>query len=277
MQTNNKLNNPTHGINSAIALNSTETKQILTPFAFEIDKTLFGLPLSVPWKRGAALIIDFLIITLLATTPGELLALLVAITFFLLGSKRRAAKLGKKRGIRMLLMRLLGLFIMFVVIVSTVPDLVDDWSAEEAETTQLSQEENDPTILSAQQNDKNEESKTPTEPNHSILEQGIKWGVGVIKDLGLSFGWAAFYFTVLTAIWNGQTPGKKLLRIRVIQLDGTPLSVWDSFGRYGGYGAGLATGFMGFLQIYWDPNRQAIHDKISSTVVIDLKKLAKNA
>ena len=48
--------------------------------------------------------------------------------------------------------------------------------------------------------------------------------------------------------------------------------MWDSFGRYGGYGAGLATGLLGFLQIYWDPNRQAIHDKISSTIVIDVTK-----
>ena len=38
-------------------------------------------------------------------------------------------------------------------------------------------------------------------------------------------------------------------------------------GRAGGYAAGLATGTLGFLQIYWDPNQQAIHDKIAGTVV----------
>jgi len=26
---------------------------------------------------------------------------------------------------------------------------------------------------------------------------------------------------------------------------------------------------LGFLQVFWDSNRQAIHDKISATVVID--------
>ena len=36
--------------------------------------------------------------------------------------------------------------------------------------------------------------------------------------------------------------------------------------------AGLATGLLGFIQIYWDANRQAIHDKISATVVIDIRK-----
>ena len=94
--------------------------------------------------------------------------------------------------------------------------------------------------------------------------------------MGLGFGWAAFYFTVFTAWFDGQTLGKKLLRIRVIQLDGTKLSLWDSFGRYGGYGAGFATGLLGFLKIFWDANRQAIQDKISATVVIDLNRAKQN-
>ena len=60
--------------------------------------------------------------------------------------------------------------------------------------------------------------------------------------------------------------------IKIIKLDGKALNLWESFGRYGGYGAGLATGLLGFLQIYWDPNRQAIQDKISETLVIDMRK-----
>lgn len=94
----------------------------------------------------------------------------------------------------------------------------------------------------------------------------------LIEELGLGLGWAAFYFSVFTAWWKGQTPGKKLLGMQVIKLDNTPLNLWESFGRYGGYAAGLATGLMGFLQVFWDPNRQAIHDKISETLVIDLRK-----
>ena len=100
---------------------------------------------------------------------------------------------------------------------------------------------------------------------------------GIINDLGLGFGWATFYFTVFIALGNGQTLGKKLFGIKVLQLDGTPLSLWDSFGRYGGYGAGIATGLLGFMQIYWNANRQAIHDQISATVVIDLRKKRLNS
>jgi hypothetical protein len=90
----------------------------------------------------------------------------------------------------------------------------------------------------------------------------------VADDLGLGFGWAALYFTVFTTWWNGRTPGKRLMRLRVVRLSGEPLNWWDSFERYGGYAAGFATGLLGFAQVYWDPNRQAIHDRIGRTVVI---------
>ena len=96
----------------------------------------------------------------------------------------------------------------------------------------------------------------------------LAWVKSILDDLGLSFGWAAIYFSTLTAWWNGQTLGKRLLGLKVVGLDGKPLDLWGSFGRYGGYGAGLATGLLGFLQIFWDQNRQAIQDKISETVVI---------
>ncbi|MBQ4834511.1 RDD family protein [Pseudoalteromonas sp. MMG010] len=105
--------------------------------------------------------------------------------------------------------------------------------------------------------------ETTQKPN-SILA----WGKGIIEDLGLGFGWAAIYFTLFSLLWNGQTPGKKLCNIRVVLLKGGKLNLFDSFVRYGGYGAGFATGLLGFFQIYWDPNRQAIQDKISATVVI---------
>jgi uncharacterized RDD family membrane protein YckC len=99
----------------------------------------------------------------------------------------------------------------------------------------------------------------------------VKWVKGIMSDLGLGLGWAALYFSVFTAWWRGQTIGKKIVGIEVVKLDGNYPSLWESFGRYGGYGAGFATGLLGFLQIYWDPNRQAIQDKISETLVLRLK------
>ena len=91
---------------------------------------------------------------------------------------------------------------------------------------------------------------------------------GLADDLGLGFGWGGLYFTAFTALWRGQTPGKRLLRIRVIRLDRKPIGWWLAFERFGGYTAGLFTGLLGFAQVFWDRNRQAIHDKIVETVVI---------
>lgn len=110
----------------------------------------------------------------------------------------------------------------------------------------------------------------PTRASSAIDEEYsvIKWIKGIFSDLGLGFGWAALYYSVFTAWWRGHTPGKRLLKIKVLKLDGSSLSLWESFGRYGGYGAGLATGLLGFLQIYWDANRQAIQDKIAETLVL---------
>lgn len=96
----------------------------------------------------------------------------------------------------------------------------------------------------------------------------IGWVEGVISDLGLGFGWAALYYSVLSAWWGGHTIGKKILRVKVVKLDGTLPNLWESFGRYGGYTAGFATGLLGFLQIFWDPNRQTIQDKIAETLVL---------
>lgn len=374
------------------ALSEEETKQYLTPFAFKLDKSLFGLPLASPSKRGIALLIDLGIIALLSEVTGVFLALAIAITLYYLGNKKRAKERGKTKGRkRRAIMRFIAAMVVFVVLLDTLPPLLkyvgieetkprinkDENSLSLAESIALTgtaisaiktlaesncQEfacwkiqldsvavkvatisyEGDIKIASNQLNeifsdliedvdlpageikqlkasmrtsyDKElsrlvdeqksspskaiveglEETNTQTKDKVFVFDDDaqltdvaeftkkeksnkpvysiIEWIKGIIEDLGLGFGWATFYFTVLIALGKGQTFGKKLLGIKVLQLDGTPLSLWDSFGRYGGYGAGVATGLLGFIQIYWDPNRQAIHDQISATVVIDVKK-----
>ena len=59
---------------------------------------------------------------------------------------------------------------------------------------------------------------------------------------------------------------------QVVRLNGQPITLWVAFERLGGYAAGVATGLLGFFQIFWDPNRQGIHDRIAGTAVIRTKK-----
>jgi hypothetical protein len=89
----------------------------------------------------------------------------------------------------------------------------------------------------------------------------------LLDELGFGFGWASLYFTVMLSWWKGQTVGKRVLGMRVLRLDGGQINWWVAFERAGGYAAGLATGFLGFLQVFWDANRQMIHDRIVGTVV----------
>jgi len=109
------------------------------------------------------------------------------------------------------------------------------------------------------------EASTPK--SFDLQEQIKQWA----DDVGLGLGWAIAYFSLLPAWWNGQTVGKKLLRLRVVELTGKPMTVMRCLKRYGGYAAGLATGGVGFLQILWDPNRQGLHDKAAHTAVVDLR------
>ncbi len=398
-----------------------ETQEVITPFAFKLDTNLFGDAIASPYKRAIAIAVDMLIIAMLSSAGGELLAIALAIFLFRstgkTSGKPQLKANGKVRGRkRRLFFRITGTFIFLVVLLQTlapmvnkmlledtsnqnnpVPGINDELTIEKelsveqslqiaaitikilselkekncqdlpcysvvfqeipkqaialditneqaqklfaqisqevpldaAEQEQLKQSlqaEYQTLITSKQEkrlnesrlndestNDKNlsktaaelaqlsspqppvnaepkvdaSKAESLTEPEQANEAKGpsskptedrpvysfLQYIKGIIDDLGLSFGWAALYFTAFTARWGGQTPGKRLMNIRVKQLDGTPLSVWDSFGRYGGYGAGFATGLLGFMQVFWDPNRQAIHDKISATVVTDDKKV----
>jgi uncharacterized RDD family membrane protein YckC len=75
------------------------------------------------------------------------------------------------------------------------------------------------------------------------------------------------YFGAFTWASNGRTPGKWLLRIRVVSLIHDKLTLWQSVERALGYGAStLELGF-GFLQYFLHANRQTVHDRIAGTIV----------
>jgi hypothetical protein len=89
----------------------------------------------------------------------------------------------------------------------------------------------------------------------------------VADEVGLGVGWAGLYFTLFPAFWRGRTPGKRLMGLRIVRLDGKPIGLWVAFNRFGGYAASVFTGLLGFFEMFWDPNRQALHDRIAATVV----------
>jgi len=87
-------------------------------------------------------------------------------------------------------------------------------------------------------------------------------------DFGIGLGWSGLYFIVFPVLWNGRTPGKRLMQIRIARLNGKPISWWNAFERFHGYVSCLLGGLIGFLQVLWDPQNQGHHDKIAETVVV---------
>ncbi len=120
-------------------------------------------------------------------------------------------------------------------------------------------------------NEQNQDELDDTREELEELREGsrfIRFVGDMADEIGITSLWGALYMAFFLAWWSGRTPGKRLTGIRVILLDGKSLSWWMAFERAGGYAAGLATGLLGFAQVFWDPNRQAIHDKIAGTVVV---------
>lgn len=94
---------------------------------------------------------------------------------------------------------------------------------------------------------------------------GVLWFV-----LGGVYQW---YFLVQRA---GQTPGKMLLRIRVVKVDGSPLKTPDALLRFAGYVINsLPVLFgMGWAWAFIDSRRQGWHDKLARTLVVTVPRPA---
>lgn len=80
--------------------------------------------------------------------------------------------------------------------------------------------------------------------------------------------WWVLYFGLATYFGQGRTPGKRLLRIRVVSLVHDRLSLWHAFERALGYGASALEFGFGFLQYFIHPNHRTVHDRIAETIVV---------
>ena len=248
-----------------------DPRDIVTPDAFAVAPELLGLPLATPRKRLAAILIDLAAVGLLSLSGSLAFALAVGLlSHQLLRGWRIELRRSKAPAVLLALLIGGGVFWLGQQIEGDDEAPEDARAAAELRDTLEAAGEN-PELLALQKSieklrDENERLREEQEPGL------LAWGEGILDDIGFGFGWAAAYFTLRLVWWQGQTFGKAALGLRVLRLNGKPLTTWNSFERAGGYAAGLATGLLGFAQIWWDPNRQAIHDKICGTVVIDTRK-----
>src|ERR1700722_3027127 len=91
----------------------------------------------------------------------------------------------------------------------------------------------------------------------------------------LVFGLQWVYFNLFEWMWNGQTPGKRLLHLRVIKVDGSPVSGIDVLLR--NLSRPIDTlgpmGLIGLLMIFVSRKAQRLGDLMARTLVIHETKI----
>jgi uncharacterized RDD family membrane protein YckC len=80
--------------------------------------------------------------------------------------------------------------------------------------------------------------------------------------------WTVGYFATFWAT-TGQTPGSRVLRIRVIPASGDRLPPRRALLRFIGLTLAAIPLFAGFLPILVDDRRRGLHDMLARTVVVD--------
>jgi uncharacterized RDD family membrane protein YckC len=82
---------------------------------------------------------------------------------------------------------------------------------------------------------------------------------------------AIAYYVVLEGGPRGQTMGKQMMRIRVIDADtGGPIGYPRAFVRYVGRILSFVVILLGYFWMLWDKERQCWHDKLAGDFVVPL-------
>jgi|TARA_B100000315_G_C14427857_1_gene518728 uncharacterized RDD family membrane protein YckC len=78
------------------------------------------------------------------------------------------------------------------------------------------------------------------------------------------------YFTLFWT-WRGQTPGKMLIRAKVVRTNGETLSFGHAALRFLGFLVCFLTIYVGFIMIAFNMQKRGLHDTIADTCVINLR------
>jgi uncharacterized RDD family membrane protein YckC len=86
---------------------------------------------------------------------------------------------------------------------------------------------------------------------------------------------AGAYTTVLHAALGGQTLGKMLVGVSVVDVDGSPLSAGAALLRFLGYFASLAPLGLGFAMAGLRRDKRALHDLLAGSCVVRAARTAR--
>jgi uncharacterized RDD family membrane protein YckC len=109
----------------------------------------------------------------------------------------------------------------------------------------------------------------------SVLSTPDQLRVVLVAIGGVLFvAWTVAYFVVFWST-NGQTPGSRLMRIRVCHAgDGTVIAPGRALLRLVGLTLAALPLLLGFLPILVDERRRGLHDMLAGTVVVEAPDLS---
>ncbi|HUR96674.1 MAG TPA: RDD family protein [Pyrinomonadaceae bacterium] len=105
-----------------------------------------------------------------------------------------------------------------------------------------------------------------------LQREAPKWMIAVM--IFILFLLFAGYFIFFEWLWDGQTPGKRLLKLRVIREDGRPITLWEAIARNLLRVFDATPGFLvpiysvGLIVIFLSNRDQRVGDIFAGTVVI---------
>ncbi|MFQ5520249.1 MAG: RDD family protein [Candidatus Methylomirabilia bacterium] len=100
-------------------------------------------------------------------------------------------------------------------------------------------------------------------------EHGASSRVFQISQRVFQILFGAWYYVLFHCLW-GQTFGKMALGIRVMTVEGAPISLWASIGRWLGYGLSALPLLIGYVMAGFRNDKRALHDLIAGTRVVRL-------
>ena len=103
---------------------------------------------------------------------------------------------------------------------------------------------------------------------HAFNRLSEQWAIAVVIFLIFLFQWG--YFTLFEAFWNGQTPGKKIARIRVMQRSGRPIGIIESMARnFIRFIDQIPTFYaVGMVAVFVTRHHQRLGDLAAGTIVV---------
>lgn len=109
---------------------------------------------------------------------------------------------------------------------------------------------------------------TPSAPAPSSGGAAEKWAITIVIAIPFLLEWA--YFALFETFWRGQTPGKRIMKIRVIQQTGRPITLIESLGRNLIRVIDMLPGFyvVGLVSMFVTRHQQRLGDLVAGTLVI---------